>query len=172
MDPLATNREDMSLERYIGIVVVLSLLLFVFSVAYFAEADGYKQSGVLEKTPQTFYMRGDLTAETEDSPYDGHVIGDYLIVVDTETVKVSATIDYSHTGIFEGWLLDLDSDKMLKIGIFDNNKLSSELTLEIHPYDLIIITEKLKSENGNKVDTPVGGALLEKVPKYQSCKCS
>ena len=172
MDPLATEREVMSLERYIGIVVVLSLLLIVFSAAYFTEADGYKQSGVLEKTPQTFYMRGDLTAKSENSSHGGYVIGNYMILVDSETVKVSVTLDHSHKGIFEGWLMDLDSDKMLKISVFDNNKLSSELTLDITPYDLIIITEKLESENGNNVNASVGGALLEKAPKHQSCKCS
>lgn len=173
MDKLITARRITSLERYIGITVVLTLLLIIFSMAFFTEAEGYKQSGVLEKIPQTFYMRGDLTAKTEDKLYGAHIIGDYLITIDTETVKFTVTLDdYSQKTIFEGWLLDSNSDKMLKIGIFDKNKLATELTLDINPYDVIIVTEKLQFENDDHVDVLVGGALLKKAPEYESCKCS
>jgi hypothetical protein len=159
MDTQVTKRHDTSLERYIGILVVLTLLLIIYSMAYFTEADGYKQSGVLEKTPQTFYMRGDLTAKTEDKPYGSHIIGDYLVIVDTETVKIAATLDnYFQKRIFVGWLLDSNSDKMLKIGIFDNNKLTAKLTMDIKLYDAIIVTEKLQSRTST-MDVPVGGAF-------------
>lgn len=173
MSTLVTKRNATLLERYIGTIVVLALLLVIVSAAYVTEADGYKQSGKLEKTPQTFYMLGDLTAKTEDKPYGGHTIGDYLVIVDTETVKITATLDnYSHKRTLEGWLSDSNSDKMLKIGIFDNNKLTANLTLDIKPYDTIIVTEKLQSENNSNADVPVGGALLERAPEYKSCKCS
>lgn len=172
MDTLVTKRKITSLEKYVGITVVLILLLIIFTAAYLAEAEGYKQSGKLEKTPQTYYMRGDLTARTEDKPYGGTaIIGDYLVTVDTKTVKIIATLDnYSHQKFFEGWLLDSNSAKMLKIGSFDNGKLRTTLAMDTIPYDAIIITEKIRSNN-NSVDAPIGGALLEKSPEYKSCKC-
>lgn len=175
MGALVTKRKITPLERYVGITVVLILLLIVFASAYFAEAEGYKQSGKLEKTPQTYYMRGDLTAKTEDKPYGGTtIIGDYLVTVDTKTVKIIATLDnYAYQRVFDGWLLDSNSVKMLKIGNFDNGKLRTTLTMDTISYDAIIVTEKLQSDNNSgSVDVPIGGALLEKVPEYKSCKCS
>jgi hypothetical protein len=170
MDPLATKREVMSLERYIGIVVVLSLLLIIFSAGYFAEADGYKQSGKLEKTPETFYLRGDLTAKTENKTYGGEIIGDYLVVVNFENVKVMATLDeYSQSKILEGWLFDKTAEKLFNVGTFDGNKLSSEIIVESWTYDEILIIEKLIDDSNEAI--PVGGALLKKSPEYHSCKC-
>jgi len=158
-------------ERRLFVVIVLVLFSIVFSAEYFADVDAYKQSGTLEKTPNAFYLRGDLTAKTENTSYGGDVIGDYLIVVNTKDVKVIATLDdYYQKRVFEAWFFDLDSDEELKIGTFDGNQLSADLTIDNWKYDLITISEKLSSDEN--IDIPIGGALLKKHPEYQSCKCS
>lgn len=168
---VVTKRKDISLERYIGIIIILILLLIIFSTAYFAEVDGYKQSGQLEKTPETFYIRGDLSTKTLEKSYGGDVIGDFTIIVNVSDVKVLASIDdYSQHRVLEAWLVDFNTEQMLNVGTFDGNKLSTNVMIEHWSYNIILITEKI-SDNQSDTDVTIGGSLLEKEPEYKSCKC-
>ena len=171
MDELVTKRNGTSLERYIGIIVVLILLLFTFSAAYFTEADGYKQPGQLEKTPETFYIRGDLSAKTQEESYGGEIIGDFTIIVNVNNVKILASLDdYSQHRVMEAWLVDSSMDQILNAGTFDANKLFTSITIESWSYDVILITEKI-FEDQSDTDITIGGSHLEKEPEYKSCKC-
>lgn len=166
-----TKSKGTSTEKHIGIITVILLLFVIFIAAYLTEADGYKQSGQLEKTPQTFYIRGDLSEKTQEKFYGGDIIGEFTIIVNVNDVKILASLDdYTQHRIMDAWLIDSNTDQMINIGTFDGNKLTNNITIKIWSYNVILITEKIYDEN-SKIDVPIGGSLLEKEPEYKSCKC-
>lgn len=155
--------------KYIGLLVMFALV--VTASNYLIDVNAYKQSGQLNKTPETFYIRGDLSAKTLEKSYGGDTIGEFTIIVNVNQVKILATLDdYAQNKVMEAWLIDSNTDQMLNTGTFDGNKLASNVTIETWSYNIIQIIEKTSDEN-SEIGIPIGGSLLEKESEYKSCKC-
>lgn len=157
--------------KCIGLLVILPLLLTTIGLFYIGDADGYKQSGVLEKTKDVFYYRGDLTTPLDEKAYGGDVVGKYFVMVNVDDVKIIAEFDNqpSKGKLLVGWLVDLQTGEMLNVGHFDENeKLQYENTIIPWIYDLMIITEQSVETADSSQDLPVGGAVLIKPAGYTS----
>ena len=133
-------------------------------------AYGYQRSGIQEETKETFFFRGQLTQATENNPYGGETLGDYFVQVNVNEVKVITNLDspQSDRKFMEAWLVDFGGKPAIYLGTFKDNELSASLQINEWIYEAIVISEV--SENSNSFENPVGGAALEKAPKYKSSK--
>ena len=149
---------------------ILPIVMVVLAPNYIGEADAYQQSGVLEETKETFFFRGQLTQATENNPYGGETLGDYFVQVNVNEVKVIANLDSSQSDgkVLEAWLVDFGGKPAIYLGTYEDNELSGSLQINEWIYEAIVISEV--SENSNSFEDPVGGAALEKAPKYKSSK--
>jgi len=133
-------------------------------------AYGYQQSGLNEETKETFFFRGQLTQITENNPYGGEAVGDYFIQVNVNEVRVIANLDSSQSDgkAMVAWLVDFGGEPAIFLGIFEDNELTTSIPINEWIYEAIILSEV--SENSSSSDNPLGGAALEKAPKYKSSK--
>ena len=134
------------------------------------DADAYQRGGVLEETKETFFFKGQLSQATEDLPYGGETIGDYVVQVNVNEVKVIANLDSSQSDdkVMEAWLVDFGGKPAINLGTFENSELTMLLQISEWIYEAIVISEV--SENSNSSENPAGGAALEKTTKHKSSK--
>jgi len=156
--------------KYIGLFAILPLALIVLTPELIGDADAYQRGGVLEETKETFFFKGQLTQATEDLPYGGETLGDYVVQVNVNEVKVIANLNFSQLDdkVMEAWLVDFGGKPAINLGTFENNELTVSLQINEWVYDVIVISEV--SENSNSSENPVGGAALEKTTKHKSSK--
>ena len=156
--------------RRLSLLAILPLFTLTLAIGEIGIVDAYKQSGQLEETPETFFIKDKLTIAVDDNVYGGEVFGDFILQVDTHDVKIFTSIDDS---TFDGqnlevWVFDFGEKQWLKVGDFDGVKGHHRLAVESWVYEIIVISEK------GDDDTPkliVGGASLDKSEEYRSCKC-
>ncbi len=158
------------ITKYIGMLSLVAMFALATVSGSIGEADAYQQSGVLEETKETFFFRGQLTQATENNPYGGETLGDYFVQVNVNEVKVITNLDspQSDRKFMEAWLVDFGGKPAIYLGTFKDNELSASLQINEWIYEAIVISEV--SENSNSFENPVGGAALEKAPKYKSSK--
>jgi len=158
------------ITKYIGMLSLVAIFALATVSGSIGEVDAYQQSGVLEETKETFFFRGQLTQATENNPYGGETLGDYFVQVNVNEVKVIANLDspQSDRKVMEAWLVDFGGNPAIYLGTFKDNELSASLQINEWIYEAIVISEV--SENSNSFENPVGGAALEKAPKYKSSK--
>ena len=138
--------------------IVIGLML---SPIAFSQADAYRRSGVLEETENTFVIRGDLTAPFGSIPFGGEVVGDYFLMVNERDIRIVASIDGkpSQGMVFEGWLVDFDTEYSLSLGQFHEELFFREAMANPWVYDLLVITEEPTSDTESS-SIQVGGTLL------------
>jgi len=156
--------------KYIGLFAILPLALIVLTPDLIGDADAYQRGGILEETKETFFFKGQLSQATEDLPYGGETLGDYVVQVNVNEVKVIANLDFSQSDdkVMEAWLVDFGGKPAINLGTFENNELTVSLQINEWVYDVIVISEV--SENSDSFENPVGGAALEKTSKHKSSK--
>jgi len=156
--------------KYIGLFAILPLALIVLTPDLIGDADAYQRGGILEETKETFFFKGQLSQATEDLPYGGETLGDYVVQVNVNEVKVIANLDSSQSDdkVMEAWLVDFGGEPAINLGTFENSELTSLAPISEWVYEAIVIAEV--SENSNSSENPAGGAALEKTTKHKSSK--
>jgi len=156
--------------KYMGLFAILPLALIVLTPDLIGDADAYQRGGILEETKETFFFKGQLSQATEDLPYGGETLGDYVVQVNVNEVKVIANLDSSQLDdkVMEAWLVDFGGKPAINLGTFENNELTTLVQISEWVYEAIVIAEV--SENSNSSENPAGGAALEKTTKHKSSK--
>jgi len=143
----------------------------VFTIAitlgYIGEADALQLSLREQPSPESsefYHLRGDMTAPKNDKSFGGEVVGNYLIIVNFEEVKIIAEFDRSshQDMILEGWLVNFDNESYFSVGQF--NKQSNMLhfyqeNMEPQIYDLFIVTEESVSDTDSREPTTTVGGV-------------
>ncbi len=156
--------------KYIGLFAILPLAMIALTPDLIGDAYAYQRGGVLEETKETFFFKGQLSQATEDLPYGGETLGDYVVQVNVNEVKVIANLDFSQSDdkVMEAWLVDFGGKPAINLGTFENNELTTLVQISEWVYEAIVITEV--SENSNYSENQAGGAALEKTTKHKSSK--
>ena len=153
-------------KTHMRLFLIFSLLVTMIGLYHIGDADAYEQSGILEKTKDVFFYRGDITEAHNEESFGGDIVGKYFVMVNTDEVKVIAEFESSQKAL-AAWLVDMETDKKISIGHFDEKgKLYHQEILTPWIYDVIIITEV----NDANQHIPVGGALLVKPQEHTSSK--
>ena len=154
--------------KYIGLLAILPLAMVALSPDLIGEADADIQGFVRDpatKFNEVYYLSDHLTSPRNDKSFGGAVVGDYLITVNFDEVKIIADF-YSLPSqgmMLEGWLVNSDNESYFSIGKFDkkNNILKFyQKGIEPHTYDLFIVTEKSLSDADSSDHQSIGGALI------------
>ncbi len=158
------------ITKYIGALTILPLALIALTPNLIGDADAYQREGVLEDIKETFFFKGQLSQATEDLPYGGESLGDYVVQVNVNEVKVIANLDSSQFDdkVMEAWLVDFGGKPAINLGTFENSELTTLVQISEWVYEAIVITEV--SKNSNYSENQVGGAALEKTIKHKSSK--
>jgi len=148
----------------------IALLALVFSVVItpiaYNEASAIASERTLVETPDTFFIRGDLTSPADGKPFGGDVVGDYFIRVNGNDIRINTEFDATPSEgiVYEGWLVDVDTGYKLSLGQF--NEQSNELFFSqeiVNPwiYNVLVISEEPMGDTDPSPDTPVGGVPLK-----------
>ena len=154
--------------RYMGLIAILPLAMVALSPDLIGEADAAIQGFVRDpatKINEVYYLSDHLTSPRNDKSFGGAVVGDYLITVNFDEVKIIADFYSSPSQgmMLEGWLVNSDNESYFSIGKFDkeNNMLKFyQKDIEPHTYDLFIVTEKSLSDTDSSDHRSIGGALI------------
>lgn len=116
-------------------------------------------------TPDTFFLRGDLTAPAGDAPFGGENVGKYLLKANGNDIRIFTAFDSSPSDgmVYEGWLVDMATGYKLSLGQFDDrNHLHFSQTI-VNPwiYDVLVITAEPIEDTDPAPHMPVGGNLLQ-----------
>ena len=142
-------------------------LIFGIAMAPIAitQADAIAPNRTLAETPDTFFIRGDLTAPAGDAPFGGDVAGEYLIRVNGQDVSILTDFESSPSEgmVHEGWLVDMATGYKLSLGQSDerNHLFFSQTIVNPWIYDVLVITEEPIGDTDPAPNKPVGGKLLE-----------
>ncbi len=160
----------MKQQKFLALLAIAPLLAIAISANPENFAYGYQQSGLNEETKETFFFKGQLSQATEDLPYGGETLGDYVVQVNVNEVKVITNLDSSQSDdkVMEAWLVDFGGKSAINLGTFENSELTTLLQISEWIYEAIVIAEV--SENSNSSENPTGGAALEKTTKHKSSK--
>jgi len=148
----------------LGITAVALGIIMSLSIAN-NQADALKSEVGLE-TSSTIFLSGDLTSPAGGAPFGGDVVGDYFIRVNENDVRILAEInDPPSSGmVYEGWLVDPDSDYKLSTGQFNEQNDMLFFAQEIvNPsiYNVLVITaEPIGDTDPSPTLPPVGAVPL------------
>ena len=157
------------ITNYIGLLAILPLFTVALSIDYIGEADagiqGIAPSDPTPKIKEAYYLRGDLTSPKNDKSFGGAVVGDYLMTVNFDEVKIIAELYNSSSQgmMLEGWLVNSDNESYFSVGEFDkkNNMLKFyQQDIEPQTFDLFIVTEKSLKDTDSSDHKSIGGALI------------
>ena len=153
----------MNAKRKAGIALMAIVFGLIVSPAVAIEASAIAPDQINFKTIDTFYKRGVLTSPSDDNPFGGSTVGNYLVRVNGNEIKIN--IDFfsspSEGMVFEGWLVDVDTDYKLSLGQFDKqNSLFFEQDF-VNPwiYNVLVITEEPFGDTDPAPNSPVGGTV-------------
>ena len=148
----------------------IALMAIIFGViatpiAFDQTADAIEPDRTLIETPNTFFLRGDLTAPSGDAPFGGEDVGKYLVKVNESDIRALLVFDSnpSEGMVYEGWLVDMATGYKLSLGEFDdrNHLYFSQTIVNPWIYDVLVVTEEPMGDTDPSPHTPVGGVLLE-----------
>ena len=155
-------------KTHMRLFLIFSLLVTMIGLYHIGGADAYEQSGILEKTKDVFFYRGEITAAHNEESFGGDIVGKYFVMVNTDEVKVIAEFESSQN-ILEAWLVDMEKvwvEGKANCHFDEKGKLSHREIITPWIYDVIIITE---TSDANQ-HIPVGGSLLVKPQEHTSSK--
>ena len=149
--------------------VVLMALVFGIAMAPMtinqADAIANPPSNIGNNTPDTYFLRGDLTAPAGEAPFGGEDTGKYLIRVNEQKVSILTDFDANPSSgmVYEGWLVDMATGYKLSLGQADatNHLFFSQTIVNPWIYDVLVITEEPIGDSDPAPNKPVGGVLLE-----------
>ena len=129
------------------------------------QADAIAPDRTLADTPDTFFIRGDLTAPAGDAPFGGKVVGDYLIQANGQDISILTNFESnpSFGMVHEGWLVDMAIGYKLSLGQSDaqNHIFFSQTIVNPWIYDVLVITEESIGNTNPAPNVPVGGIALQ-----------
>ena len=159
----------MKQQKFLALFALVPLLAIAITANPENLAYGYKQSGIQEDTKETFFFRGELTQATENNPHGGETLGDYFVQVNVNEVKVIVNLDSTESNeAMVAWLVDFGGEPAIFLGIFEDNELTTSVSINEWIYEAIILSEV--SEDSSTPENSLGGAALEKVSKHKSSK--
>jgi len=175
----------MNEKTFVGFAVAVIVLGLALSPLTQNQADAaMKEDKMMEgkmmdkmmKEPVS--IRGDLTAPADDKPFGGDDIGNYLVRVKDDKVRIIAKVDKAmmedkmmedkmkegemmEGKVLEGWLVDMQSGYKLSTGKLEGGSLVFTQKM-VNPfiYDLIVITEEPMHDTDPSPHMPVGGAQI------------
>ena len=147
----------------------IALMTLAFSIAMIpiavTQADAIAPDRIGTHTPDTYFLRGDLTAPAGEAPFGGEAVGDYLVRVNDQKISVLTNFDAkpSEGMVLEGWLVDMATGYKLSLGQADktNHLFFSQTIVNPWIYDVLVITEEPIGDTDPSPHKPVGGILLE-----------
>jgi len=147
--------------------IALMALIFGIIMAPIAitQAEAIAPNKTLADTPDTFFIRGDLTEPAGEAPFGGDATGKYLIRVNGQYVSILTFFESSPSEgmVHEGWLVDMATGYKLSLGQSDtrNHLFFSQTIVNPWIYDVLVITEEPIGDTDPSPNKPVGGILLE-----------
>lgn len=158
-----------TISKYTELFAFLLIFVVLLIPLYIFEADAGIQGLIGKNTPKSndvYYLMGDFTAPKDDKPFGGDVVGNYIMIVYYNEVKIIAEFEkpISHDIRLEGWLVDFDSGTNFNIGDF--NKKSNELffhqeNMASQKYDSLIVIQEPVSETDSRGQHTIGGAQVD-----------
>ena len=119
-------------------------------------------------------LQDDLTAPSGDKPFGGDAVGSYTVGIYDAGIRggqttISVEFDRKATPgtVYEGWLVDADTEEKTSIGRFHENtqrqvQFYTVTVSSTFNNDLLVITEEPIIDTDPAPGRPVGGAVLEK----------
>jgi len=165
---LDSGRMNNTKTKAMILFTILTIFMISSSSIYIHEAEAgfpgvIKSETMLKK--EVYYLNGDLTAPKDDKPYGGDIVGNYLITVNFNDVKIIAEFDAtpSQDQTLWGWLVDVDGESYLRVGQFNSINILhfNQEDMEDKTYEQFIVTEEpIRDTNPSIPHLPVGGTLL------------
>jgi len=154
--------------KYVGLLVILPLAMVALSPDFIGKADAAIQGFVPHlgtNFNEVYYLSDHLISPRIDKSFGVAVVGDYLITVNFDEVKIVADFYSSPSQgmMLEGWLVNSDNESYFSIGKFDkeNNMLKFyQKDIEPNTYDLFIVTEESLSDTDSSDHQSIGRALI------------
>ncbi len=147
-------------------IALMALIMGVIAtpIAFDQAADAIEPNRFGTVTPDTFYLRGDLTAPSGEAPFGGEEVGDHLVRVNGNQISIVTSFDANPSAgmVYEGWLVDMATGYKLSLGEFDaqNNLFFSQAIVNPWIYDVLVITEEPIEDTDPAPNKPVGATLL------------
>ena len=157
----------MTRKIFVGMGITAVALGMIMSISLANnQADAIDPGKIGLETPSTIFLSGDITSPAGEAPFGGDTVGDYFIRVNENDIRILAEInDPPPSGmVYEGWLVDPDSDYKLSTGQFNeqNNMLFFAQEI-VNPsiYNVLVITaEPIGDTDPSPTLPPVGGVPL------------
>ena len=103
-------------------IALMALIMGVIAtpIAFDQAADAIAPNRTFTATPDTFYLKGDLTAPAGEAPFGGKVVGDHLVRVNGNQISIVTSFDANPSAgmVYEGWLVDMATGYKLSLGQF------------------------------------------------------
>ena len=113
----------MRIPKYVGLLTIIPLFTIALAIGYIEETDAFQGfvDRPLHESNEIYYLRGDLTAPKNDKSFGGEVVGNYLVTVNFEEIKIVAEFDRSphQDMVLEGWLVNFDNESYFSVGQFN-----------------------------------------------------
>ena len=163
---------------FVGLAVAVIVLGLILSPLAQYQADAaMKEDKMMDKMmKEPVFIKGDLTAPADDKPFGGDDIGNYLVRVKDDKVRIIAKVDKTlmekmmmekkekmmEEKVLEGWLVDMQSGYKLSTGQLSERNTLIFTQKMVNPwiYDLIVITEEPMHDTDPNPHMPVGGAQI------------
>ncbi len=150
--------------KFVGLLAILPLVMVALAPNLIGDADAIAPNRTFNATPDTFYLKGDLTAPAGEAPFGGNVVGDHLVRVNGNQISIVTSFDANPSAgmVYEGWLVDMATGYKLSLGQFDakNDLFFSQAIVNPWIYDVLVITEEPKEDTDPAPTKPVGASLL------------
>ena len=152
-------------KTFVGLGITAVALGIIISLSLADnQADASHSTG--HETPGTVFFGGDITSPAGEAPFGGDTVGDYFIRINENDVRILAEInDPPSSGmVYEGWLVDPDSDYKLSTGQFNeqsNVLFFAQEFVNLSIYNVLVITEEpIGDTDPGPTLPPVGGVPL------------
>jgi hypothetical protein len=162
----------MTKKILLGLGIVAIIFGLIVAVQNQAEAGTMEKDSMMEDKmmmgkmmTEAQYVKGELTSPADDKPFGGEAVGTYYIRVrGDDQVRVFAKLDTSPSqdSVFEGWLVDVDSDYKLSLGKTNHRDVLFFTQRMVNPwiYDVLVITQEPMDDTDPSPHTPIGGSPL------------
>ena len=129
---------------FVGLGITAIALGMIMSLSVTDNQAEALKSEVGLETPSTIFLSGGLTSPAGEAPFGGDLVGDYFIRINENDVRILAEIsDPPSSGmVYEGWLVDPDSDYKLSTGQFNERNMLFFAQEIVNPwiYNVLVIT--------------------------------
>ncbi len=153
------------ITKFFGLLAILPLVMVAIAPNLIGDADAIAPNRTFTATPDTFYLKGDLTAPAGEAPFGGKVVGDHLVRVNGNQISIVTSFDANPSAgmVYEGWLVDMATGYKLSLGQFNakNDLFFSQEIVNPWIYNVLVISEEPMGDTDPSPHTPVGGVPLK-----------